>query len=318
MTGYDIHKELHPEFHNNPFIQSIEDNSRWTISDPKDKKPINIRNLINGETKIYGARTKDENSLGTLREITELAVTPDNDLVNCAYYLSSLHDDYVCLDIEPKCPDDIKEKLLKLPYVYGETSMSGHGYHLILPLPDDFTTNPAYENIKNKAQIREKHGYYEVLTSHYVTFTRNMLPESTGNASFEKILQQLNKGQKPTIKATLPTNYKDIDLSTIPDGHTLYDLLLRCKSKKTIDDFDNDHSKYLFSLIGFYRKKLDCLVRTAKIQKNGHNYKTDELCTIITKTLQDTLPPREKYKTKRNGIPYLYTEVWSSYSKLQK
>ncbi|MBD5585263.1 MAG: hypothetical protein HDQ88_09290 [Clostridia bacterium] len=318
MTGYELHKRMYPDFHDNTFIQSIEKNCKWTISDPTDKKPINIREVLNGKPKVFGATTHDEKSLATLEELTDGAVTETTDIINCAYWLQIPYDDYVCLDIEPKCPDDVRQSLLELPYVYGEVSMSGKGYHLILPLPDDYATNPDYRNVQNKAQIKEKHGWYEVLTVHYVTFTRKTLPPATGNGSFPMLLKDLAKTQKPTIRAKGPKKYEDIDISTIPDGKKLYDLLLRCKINKTLDDFENDHSLFLFSVIGRYRRKLDCFIKTAAIQKNGHEYTIEELCTLITKVLQDTLEHRDKYDTKRNGIPYLYSEVWISYEKSKK
>ena len=53
---------------------------------------------------------------------------------NNTYHLDALIDKIVVLDVEPKCPEEIKRQFLSLPYLYSETSMSGNGLHLIFNL----------------------------------------------------------------------------------------------------------------------------------------------------------------------------------------
>jgi len=154
-----------------PFIQSISDNARWTVS-TKTKMPIDMNRLIRtGE--IVGA--KFDNGNEPLITLTQLISALPN-AANAAYKLNQSVDEFVVLDIEPKCPADIRDKLLTLPYKYCELSMSGSGFHLVFDKP-----NTQYQDILyGKPAVKEKHGWYEILLNHYVTFRGKVCqPSST-------------------------------------------------------------------------------------------------------------------------------------------
>ena len=302
MTGFDEHRARHPLFHQNTFIQEMADKYRWTISVPTTKMPINIRAILNGEEKIFGAKHYDERNLATLQELTD--ASPD--IINCAIYLNSQTDNYVCLDIEKTCPKKIKNQFLKMPYIYGETSMSGEGVHLIFKIPDDWYTNDNYKTLREKTVSKEKHGYFELLTSHFVTLTRNMLPESKGTKSWTDFLAEFNKTQKPNKKITRCDDYKKIDLSNIPMGQEIVNRLVRILLKKDIGDYANDYSRYEFAVASVLNARMKDMLASALIQKNGHNYTHLERCTILYAALSQKLEHRDRHDELRNGIPYLY------------
>src|SRR5699024_2889070 len=95
---------------------------------------------------------------------------------NHALRLNALVDRVAVLDIEKTCPDELKEALCRLPALYRERSMSGQGVHLVLPLPDSFED---FRDAAAKRVVKGPHGWYEILLGHYVTFTRDVLPEPT-------------------------------------------------------------------------------------------------------------------------------------------
>ena len=99
------------EFYSHPFIQSIQKYKRWSVSD-KDKRPIDIVDYISFR-KINGAQTTDEHSLVDLATLCEAIPTASNN----AYFMDVMVDDFMILDIEPECPQDIKDEMLKLPYI---------------------------------------------------------------------------------------------------------------------------------------------------------------------------------------------------------
>ena len=234
-----------------PFITTIADNIRWTIS-TKTKMPIDMNALKNRQV-IIGATFKDDNQpLVTLSELEQIVPNP----TNTAYSLNQALDDFVVLDIEPTCPDDIRDRLLQMPYKYCEISMSGAGFHLVFDKPK---TN--FEHILlSKPALKEEHGYYEILLNHYVTFTGKICVPSDACvpldiSEFEKLIDDL--ASKAKIQSSVMINTDELpELEDIPLGDDIVTLLTKARYGKTIENFSNDHSKYEFGVAGFYYNKL--------------------------------------------------------------
>lgn len=280
------------DFYNHPFIKSITDNEKWTVSD-KDKKPIDMF-AYKYRQQITGALFTDNKSLVSLPELCELIPNARNN----AYFMDSIVDKFVVLDIEPICPDTIKQKLLKTKYVYGEISMSGKGYHLIYPLPNCFSKYPIAQK---KIVMKEEHGYYEILLQHYVTFTRNMLPDATGGEDFEKIFEELASTQKETIR-------KDIDVqelkpNDIPLEKDILITLNHLDYNKTPIDFYNDMSKYEYGFMGFLYYKLK--KQLALQDYKEHKYSDNEKAWLLYTVAKNKIPKRQKHDEYRNNLPWL-------------
>ena len=87
--------------------------------------PVNACVLVE-ERRIIGATTTDNTCLMTLPELCEnIERITGSAPANNAYYLDALIDNWVVLDIEPKFTKETLDKLLTLPYIYGELSLSG-------------------------------------------------------------------------------------------------------------------------------------------------------------------------------------------------
>lgn len=289
-----MHKTFHdfPNFYNHPFIQSIANNKRWTVCD-NNKRPIDMFSYMY-QQKITGAIFTDEKSLVSLPELCD--IIPD--AANNTYYMDTLIDNFVVLDIEKTCPDNIKQKLLSTPYIYGEVSLSGKGYHLIFPLPECFSKYPIAQK---KIVMKEQHGYYEILLQHYVTFTRNMLPPSPNTTSFETIFEELASIQTETVR-------KDIDIQTlqpanIPFYNDILAVLSHMDYKKTPEDFCNDMSKYEYGFIGFFYRKLKNIISIKKYKV--HNYTDNERAWILYTLTKDKIRYRPKHDEFRNNLPWL-------------
>lgn len=296
-----------PEFYNHPFIQSIAPIERWTVSD-KDKKPLDMFEWIYRK-RLVGAATTDSNSLISLPKLCEIIPNA----VNNTFFMDSLIDNFVMLDIEKTCPDNIKAELLQLPYIYGETSLSGKGYHLVFPLPDCFYEYPA---ATKKLTMKEEHGYYEILLNHYVMFTRNMLPPATGNGDFEKLFRTLCSNQKETHR-------EDVNIQTLepehgPDYDKIVNLLARQEYKKTYEDFHNDVSKFEYGCMGYFHYKLVQILKVntiaiqevyskaeGKMVSKKYTYSDNEKAWILYTVVKDKIPYRAKHDENRDGLPWL-------------
>ena len=288
-------------FSSHPFIQGIADKAKWTIS-TNEKMPIDMYELIYNK-RIHGAKSRE-----SLMKLPELNDHMPN-AANYAYCLDYKEDGFLVLDIEPYCPDEIKKKLLDTPYLYGEVSMSGRGYHLIFQAPMNvFRKYPASAN---KVVLKNEKGY-EILMSHYVTFTARQIqpcPECP-NTSFVDILEELASNQ-------VEVDTEDIVVKALPAVETKYaDKILELlgiaagQYKKTPKDFydpdqhKNDMSRYEFAFIGFLNMKLNIILKVSVIAEE-HTYTPSERAWFIEKIASEYLPHRDKHDTKRNGLPYL-------------
>ncbi len=291
-----------PDFYNNEFIKSISHNKKWTVSD-KNKRPIDMTALIT-KNKIWGAAyDRGYNPLVDLKTLT--GFLPD--ATNNAYNLNAYEDGYVVLDIEPICPPEIKADLLKLPYIYGEKSMSGKGFHLVFPLPKEICNK--YPVIQNKTKLQRQDRYYEILLIHMITFTRNTIPFPDASLikdidAFNKIFEDLAK----TAKSSAPVKHfivSDIKTDDIP----MYDKTIAVLSSQIYDkkpiNFYNDMSRYEFGMASFYYHKLKRLQQHYSYASAGIRYSDEQTATIIYKLLSSKLEPREKHATLRHDMPYL-------------
>lgn len=281
------------EFYSHPFIKSIADKERWTVVD-KNKRPIDIKELMYN-SRIIGCQCQDERSLTTLN--TLLNVLPN--AANNTFYMDSLIDRFVVLDIEPICPQNIKNELLQLPYIYGEVSMSGKGYHLVFPLPDIIYNYPA---ACKKIVFKEKHKYYEILLQHHITFTRNMIPPATGSGDFTALFEKLAAEQIDNSfnKLEFDENMPD----EVPMQDEILDILARQTYSKTADNFYNDMSKYEYGHLSFLYEKLCCILNISKI-KDNHKYTDSEKLLLLYHSAENVIPYRAKHDEFRNGMPWL-------------
>lgn len=283
-----------PEFYNHPFIQSIANKERWTVSD-SEKMPIDMFAFIYQQGRIKGAAFTNENSLVSLPTLCKAIPNAANN----TFFMDSLTDNFVMLDIEKTCPDDIKAELLQLPYIYGETSLSGKGYHLVFPVPACMSEYPV---AMKKTAMKETHGYYEILLNHYVMFTRNMLPPATGNGDFDTLFRSLCEQQKDVHR-------EDVEIDSLepeqgPDYDKIVGLLMRQDYRKTKTDFCEDASKYEYGYMGHLHYKLKQILKVNTIAV-GYTYSDNEKAWILYTVAKDKIPYRAKHDESRDGLPWL-------------
>lgn len=288
-----------PDFYENSFIKQIANSQKWTVSD-KNKRPIDMHALIH-EQKVWGmAFDRGYNPLVDLQTLCETIPSATNN----AYYLDALVDKFVVLDIEPKCPEHIKQKFLELPYIYGEVSMSGHGIHLVFELPEKIIE--CYPDAKMKLALKEEHGYYEVLLNHMITFTRKMIPPSPQKENisvFENIFELLAMKAKPSSAATDQVVITEINTDDIPYFDKLITPLKAQIYGKKPEDFYGDMSKYEFGATGFYYRALEKLLKNNKYK--DHEYTDEEKALILYSVTKEKIPFREKHEQVRNDMPWL-------------
>lgn len=298
-------------FLNNPAIQSITDTPKWCISD-NTKRPINMYSLFY-ENRIRGAKPTEQSSTVTLPDLIQqfAAKFPDaNAPSNFAFNLDVLTDNILVLDIEPSCPSSLKRKFLELPYLYGETSMSGKGIHLVFPKPANFNDFP---QAINKMVIKGEHGYYELLMNHWITFTGKPLGKPIRNntddqSAFERLYAMLAAQQKTKTlrhEETLNTDALTQDATEIPHSDFIVSTLLRPANKVTIDAdrYDKDKSRCEFAYFQRKYSQLKSLLHNQTVK--DHQYTAEEIISLLYAIGSSELEHRDKHDTERQGVPWL-------------
>lgn len=296
----DAVKQAFPAFYDNPEIKRLSSFKKWTVSSAK-KVPMDMNAMYAGVAK--GASEADGNDpLDTIDNIlTHIPL-----IANHALKLSAYDMGVVVLDIEPGCPDDIKADLLRLPFLYGEHSMSGKGYHLL------FTTPKSHADmVLNKVAVKDEgnNKYYEFLLNHYVTFTRNTIPLPVNPRPYSDFVDIWNRCCEAAPKVALAAAV--IPLSEEAKDYPYRKELLGTdipRYAKTPYDFSTDKkafdtSSYEFGYAGFLYHKLLKLVTVSPYSM--HKYTDDEMIYMLYDFMVKYIPYRVKHESKRQGMPYL-------------
>lgn len=298
----DYYKNF-PNFYKNEFIQSIANKAKWTVSgkitpDAKGpaKVPIDMYSIIHEGGQIHGAKWPNEACLVTLPEL----ITALPHAKNHAFYLEAMADKAVVLDVEQNCPEEILNKFLQMPYIYGEISMSGNGYHLVFPLPEKILYQ--YPVAAKRARwLENEHHYYEIHLAHYVTFTRNMLPPSPGTIQFEPFFEEFAAEQKEQI--TVKVNQVNIEVDTIPWSKDILQQLANTRLGKSPEDYASQ-SNYEYGWAGKLMRALERLLKAME-KKFDHDYTMEERAELLYHALKNKVPHRDKHDETRQKMPYL-------------
>lgn len=294
---------LFPDFYANSAIQLLSGEARWSVSD-SDKMPIDMRELMS-TGRIWGAREISDTCLVTLSELTEVLPNATNN----AFYLRAQTDGVVVLDIEKTCPPEIAAELLGISdTLYSELSMSGRGYHIVLPLPANFWDYPI---ATGKRVLREEHGYYEILLDHWVTFTRNEVPTDRYIAPDEDQLPQAPEWEDlyaslAELAVEAPTVELDITMNkpVIPKENAIVDLMTRQPHNRDLSKFHNDYSRWEFSILGVLYNRLKAILVAVRDDVDHPFDETDQAWLVYT-AAQKVIPHRDKHNEYRNEMPLL-------------
>lgn len=329
-------RDTFPGFYNNSVIRHLGQYRKWSVSDT-NARPINVPALIEGRG-VYGAsqhrlRT-DAVTLDTLTEKLPEAT-------NATFFADATNDGVLIIDIEKTCPPYIAEQLLHLPdCYYMEVSKSGRGFHIIVPMPSDARAQQRLRDT-TVAALRAPGGVFEVLTYHWVTFTRTIVTDSVMDTLQRASRQKAANDQVADVEATVtereallgaidytnvsglintlfdyrqtqPSNslgYNEA-ISTdaieaaraLPKYDTLCNSLVRAECSYTLDDYAGDHSRFEFAMLGWLHHTFTSL---AFAQGVIGEYDEMAQAVIIYDALTKRIDHRAKHDTLRDGMPLL-------------
>ena len=326
-----------PQFYYNSTIQHLGKTPRWTIS-TNFKAPINIQHY-KAQGAISGAVLSEmDRHLTTLDDV--MRTVPN--AANCCYFLDVISDGYIMLDIEPECPEPLRSHLLTtLQFaLYAETSMSGKGFHVLLPKPENFDDYPLAAG-KNKVQDSENG--YEILLSHWVTFTRNPIDDNLINLALraddglspEALWEKIAPSAQRSAEKKFTVELDDDNMELTIEEERLKDKIVgmyHFQNNVTPAKFHNDMSKFEFSRISkmsyiAFDHMVDANAaktvtpsvkftveeyRRAKQRGYQGEVNTDLLVKLTYNAVKEVFEPRAKHAETRNGMPYLLYRVISN------
>ncbi|OUS97367.1 hypothetical protein CA951_03205 [Rhodococcus sp. NCIMB 12038] len=340
---------MFPEFYTNAHIRSsLAPHRLWTVSD-FDKVPVDIVSALDTSpvcprcwrpecNEVHGARVADaDTQLLTLDELT--AAVPD--ARNVATHLDWRSSGLMVLDIEPHCPPEVTDQLLRLATgntasprpraVYSELSSSGHGYHLLLPLPENLAYFP---RASNATKLQHPKLWYEVLLYHWITFSRNQIPPQrlaaaaaepngamlTWEGVFGQLVEIAPGGTATGDQApghfdqALALSGDELDLTSMEAevARTVVDYLDHEDSKDLIGDFHGDTSRWemsrLIRIAAVAQSKLHVrttINRITSAATQTREQDEQQLLRVVHHVARETLPPRTKHDERRSGVSYL-------------
>lgn len=299
------HWTNHPKFYNHPLIAKLSPDERWTANAAltgKGKMPIALDKFIY-EQRIAGCDMHGPPALAALPFIQEHLPTVNHH----TYWLENPRTGYMCLDVEPDCPQDLKDRFLRVDYVYGEKSLSGKGYHLWLPYPADLMAK--YPAATTKTQIKHPNKWFEfLLDRHFVTFTRNMLPPASGHEDISDVMDALWAAAK-TSKVNQIAGLS-LERPQIPEYDRLMHLLRQATCRRTLEDCGGDESKYDFTLgVFYYNRFLDVVGGSGDFAHKGYVYTDAEILWVVYDLLSEIRPDRDEEKGPHSGMPWLMFQV---------
>lgn len=313
-----------PEFYTNPVITALGQRKAWTISD-NDKMPVDLHALTTSG-RVYGAHADNyHTALATLPELTTMIPQA----ANCAFRIETSLDHCLILDIEKTCPTDVADQLLLLSThaYYTETSMSGKGYHLVMPMPANFDQFP---NAQVKTALKHTHGWFEVLLHQWITFTRNPIPQQRLNdayvrqghakRSWEDVYAELAAQARPATHSGLnldPEELKPDDFTPVENNITEQAIPIITERfaqnyTKDVYDFDGDYSRWEFSRINVLTsmvvEQLSSLLLPLSMADPtiSRTPRAEHVAYLVYKLATTIFDHRDKHDTTRNGLPFLY------------
>ena len=318
-------RDHYPHFYENRLVKRLAGTQRWTISgqigsdDAQQRKaPLDLRHFLQ-TGRVRGAWATDARTCVDLDHMA--AVMPM--ATNAAFFLKAGLDTVMVIDVEKECPPEIAAALLRLPEIeYRETSMSGLGFHLLLPLPDAFLSGPHAGAVANALVLREKHGWYEILLEHWVTFTRHPVPPDSPAlltepsnepqfASAAALLDHLASLRTASTNPAASTIQVQLVQPEIPGLDDVVTQALVNFQPKKLSAFDNDLSRWEFSTLSLLNSRLGHALQSATYEHN-HDYTDEERAWLLYHAAQHVIPHRDKHDQSRNGRPFLLDRAISA------
>lgn len=313
---------------------------RYRQSEDDTKVPLNFRALTRGVH--FGARVGDEDAT---TDLDTLMGAFGGNPPNLAVYWNYDELPYPLLDIESHAEPELLELASHMPALYAESSLSGRGRHLVMPLPDGADVSEL-RGAHNMHAEEDGHldGDWEIHMRHWVTFTGyaiDVTPTGAGSDAWDGMFMRAVEAHRSRASVVGTVTAADVDLDRMerePPSH-MREILSsfgrpRNRPKRSLGDFtyaktkaaagrnssDVDYSAYEGHCMAHYawilmRDMAEGLfvAGDGTVVRIGHDEWDDgELAYILYTAAANGLAGfshRDKHDGVRCGMPYLLYEA---------
>lgn len=310
-------------FNNNPLIQKLAKEPNWTISDVQ-KKPLDSRSYLTTGQFTLAKPTEDWRPTVTL---DELNADPKLRNTNRTYHLDASNNHVICIDIENTISEDMKMKLLQLPFQYLEYS-THMGFHGLLYIDDKYLV-PGTTSLFSRTGIKLPDRTWEVIcNNHYCTFTQNVIepvkqsPQRTDelmkdfiqyllNIMIDEEYEKQQRVQAANLDGGFPKELLPVT-KLFPEEDFEY---IRKLSPDNFLDANGkpDESRFEYNVCVFIRKQLanriifgfDDPFWKMSMPNGKEELSTEDYVYLTAYFAKEILPHRDKHDTQRDGVPYL-------------
>lgn len=297
-------------FVEHPAIKPLANYQRWTVTEPDTKRPIDIPWMwaTAPDCQIRGCDYRLPDTMLTLPKLVEMTTADGQEVMNFAYYLTPDLDDIIVVDVEPTATNEVKEAFLNTPFIYGETSMSGRGFHLIYPKPKHLFDK--YPISQTKSRLRSEDKTFEILIEHWVTFTGNQVkPPAMPRNTLESLVESLfaNATESPT-ESTLSVS-EDAPESVTTWMYTEFaPIILRqaASNAPTLEECHQDMSEYEARYVTYLIRQFNQIMKAYNTRIPEPYIPTDDEVVYFAALLaEEMLDWREKHERIFNGHKWL-------------
>lgn len=299
-----------------PFIAKHAADPNWSMSN-LEKVPVDMRPNYH----YRGANPYIDGTTCSLRDVISRVDEKWRPRIwNFAYHIRAMRDEFCVIDIEKSCDEAIRERLLNLPWLYGEVSMSNLGYHLVMPLPDNFYR---FEAAATRSAVKHASGGFEILVNHWVTFTGNLILPRDNDTDWNALWANMARNVKAVSRRDIQIDENDLALANEACAdYAKMDIDSRRfserKSLHAMDDFLKDPNargldRYDMSRYEYY---LMTQLKTAALEYYnvmGEESPDDETLVMtlyvaylkLKEEFPFIAPDRPKHEQTRQGLPWL-------------
>lgn len=307
METLDVNKRHESQmraFVEHPHIRPLAERPAWTIS-TSDKMPIDMY-LLESLGQVFGCKREIPLSTWTLDDVA--ALVPN--AANYAFYLEAAKDGVCVLDIEPECPMELKAEFLRAPCLYAERSMSGKGFHMLLPYPYEFMDR--YPVAAGKTAMKDKERGFEFLFEHWVTFTGDRVIQTDVDPGSDVIGRELARLAEEQVAVSMAEiDIEDVAPDDVPYhdqirsyiGNNVHRILGRSPA-----DYDGDMSRFEFAVICSILRNVRAAQSTIARMDHADPWEIwDDQCTafLVFEAATTLLDHRDKHDEQRCGLPML-------------
>lgn len=316
--GPGIHREW---IGDHPVLAALGRRRRWTISWHLDhdkesggKVPLDMVALMS-QRRVRGAFATDATCLVDLPTIRAFAP----DAPNHAFWLDAAVDGVCVVDVEPDCPPVMAHLIAGLPdALYREVSMSGRGFHLVVPLP---ATLAGFPHLVGRSVLREPHGWYELLFRHWVTFTGRVVDAATttridqvrirahGPQGVDDLVAHLagvlgEPGRTRAVTGADLAHDHDLDAVLSPLGEDLVARVVdQLADAAAGSPAGGDWSRHEWAIAC---QATALLVPQCRALTAAGRDELEEPVVLVHHVMHRVLPARGKHRQSRRGVPFLF------------